>query len=158
MDSDPPPRSTLPAEWAGSVPALRPETGFAKPLASQSLTRPLSSEDQATELADPADLENLLAAIGEEQSAETRGPDPEGSGLGLTAPLIGALIGLLTLVVPLFAVLTDRPAHPLPEPLSHKPRGGGPGGTAFPQGTALPRSSALPGGTALAAPRALLVP
>ena len=72
--------------------------------------------------------------------------------------LIGALIGLLTLVVPLFAVLTDRPAHPLPEPLSHKPRGGGPGGTAFPQGTALPRSSALPGGTALAAPRALLVP
>ena len=52
----------------------------------------------------------------------------------MAAPLLGALIGLLTLVLPMVVVLDDRPGHPLAQPLSsrqspiQRPAMGGPTG------------------------------
>jgi 1,4-dihydroxy-2-naphthoate octaprenyltransferase len=73
-------------------------------------------------MADPADPEDCCPHADGELPEGSSGLVPEGPGLGLAAPLIGSLIGLLTLVVPLFAVLDDRPGHPLSPPLGpHQP-------------------------------------
>lgn len=69
-------------------------------------------------MADPADPEDCPPNADGELLEGSSGLVPEGPGLGLAAPLIGSLIGLLTLVVPLFAVLDDRPGHPLSPPLA----------------------------------------
>ena len=63
------------------------------------------------------DPEDLLQGGGGEETEPSPGRAPEGPGPGLAAPLIGALIGLLTLVLPMVAVLDDRPGHPLAQPL-----------------------------------------
>jgi len=90
-------------------------------------------------MADPADPEDCRPNADGELPEGSSGLVPEGPGLGLAAPLIGSLIGLLTLVVPLFAVLDDRPGHPLSPPLApHLPSAGpGPGqrpGPGLPRG------------------------
>jgi len=80
------------------------------------MLQPGRGEAEAEAEANPAPSANpepLTPGLGGEQAAASPGEFPEDAGLGLASPLIGALIGLLTLVLPLFAVLDDRPAHPL---------------------------------------------
>ncbi len=139
MDSDPPPRSpqlspkrssvaafgTRPQpdsdhRWAGQRPAEQ------SPMPQQGLGEAAASP--ATPGAPSTDSQDLLARGSGDQPAGSPGPGPEGSGLGLAAPLIGALIGLLTLVVPMVVVLDDRPGHPLAKPPSlHTPAQVSPG-------------------------------
>ena len=139
MDSDPPPRSpqlspkrssvaafgTRPQpdsdhRWAGQRPAEQ------SPMAQQGLGEAAASP--ATPGAPSTDSQDLLARGSGDQPAGPPGPGHEGSGLGLAAPLIGALIGLLTLVVPMVVVLDDRPGHPLAKPPSlHTPAQVSPG-------------------------------
>ena len=92
------------------------------------MLQPGQGEAQARPAAPAADPDHLTPPLGGEQPAASPGQFPEDAGLGLASPLIGALIGLLTLVLPLFAVLDDRPAHPqLSQPLSRHlpPEGSG---------------------------------
>ena len=73
--------------------------------------------DDISLAAPSSDPEDLLQGGGGEDPEPPPSRAPEGPGLGLAAPLIGALIGLLTLVLPMVAVLDDRPGHPLAQPL-----------------------------------------
>jgi len=139
MDSDPPPRAPQLSQRRGSVGVFstRPQPDSDDRWASQ---RPVEQSpmpqqglgEAAANLATPGgqsiDPEDLLPKGGGDQPASPPGQGPEGSGLGLAAPLIGALIGLLTLVVPMVVVLNDRPGHPLSKPLSlHTPAQASPG-------------------------------
>ncbi len=127
MDSDPPPRSPQTSPRRGSVEVIPPQPPPWDRWAGQRLPNqsPMpqqgSSEAEASQpahLAELADRQDLpLSGVGYQQVGSSS-PVPESPGLGLAAPVIGSLIGLLTLVVPLFAVLDDRPGHPLPQPLS----------------------------------------
>jgi hypothetical protein len=129
MDSDPPPRSPQLSQRPGSVEAFPPAPPSDDRWAGQRLLEqsPMPQQgrreaevSQAALLAPLADPEDLLPGVGGEQSSPSPGPAGEGSGLGLAAPLIGALIGLLTLVLPMAVVLDDRPGHPLAQPLSSR--------------------------------------
>ena len=126
MDSDPPPRSPQLSRRLESVEAFRAQPQPADPRAGQWLSEhnPMPQQGQGVDdisLAAPtppsSDPEDLLQGGGGEDPEPPPGRAPEGPGLGLAAPLIGALIGLLTLVLPMVAVLDDRPGHPLAQPL-----------------------------------------
>lgn len=127
MDSDPPPRSPQLSRRLGSVEAFRAQPQPADPRAGQWLSEPNPMPQQGQGVADDISLaaptapsfdpEDLLQGGGGEEPEPTPGRAPEGPGPGLAAPLIGALIGLLTLVLPMVAVLDDRPGHPLAQPL-----------------------------------------
>ncbi len=118
MDSDPPPRSPQPSPGLGRSAALfpgplGPEPGAGPPL-QDPCPGPVAVTPGSLPLDLPQDLGELpLPALDEVPSSPAPGLGDGGPGLGLAAPLIGSLIGLLTLVVPLFAVLDDRPGHPL---------------------------------------------
>lgn len=126
MDSDPPPRSPQLSRRLESVEAFRAQPQPADPRAGQWLSEhnPMPQQGQGAadiSLAAPtppsSDPEDLLQGGGGEDPEPSPGRAPEGPALGLAAPLIGALIGLLTLVLPMVAVLDDRPSHPLAQPL-----------------------------------------
>ena len=127
MDSDPPPRSPQLSRRLGSVEAFltqpQPEAAKAGQWLREQSPRPQRGRGvadfiQAAPTAPSSDSEDLPPGVGGEPPEPSPGRVPEGSGLGLAAPLIGALIGLLTLVLPMVAVLDDRPGHPLAQPLS----------------------------------------
>ena len=129
MDSDPPPRSPQLSQRPGSVEAFPSAPPFDDRWAGQRLLEqgPMPQQgrgeaevSQAAQSAPTSDPEDRLPGVGGEQSSPSPGPAGEGSGLGLAAPLIGALIGLLTLVLPMVVVLDDRPGHPLAQPLSSR--------------------------------------
>ena len=126
MDSDPPPRSPQLSQRRSSVDAFSPAPSSDDRWASQRLLEqspmPQQGRDEAevSQAAHSADPEDRLPGDGGGQAASSPGPAGEGSGLGLAAPLIGALIGLLTLVLPMVVVLDDRPGHPLAKPLSSR--------------------------------------
>jgi len=129
MDSDPPPRSPQLSQRRSSVEAFPPEPPSDDRWASQWLLEqsPMPQEgrdeadvSQAAQAALAADPEDRHPGVGGGQPASSPGPAGEGSGLGLAAPLIGALIGLLTLVLPMAVVLDDRPGHPLAQPVSSR--------------------------------------
>jgi len=132
MDSDPPPRSPQLSQRRSSVDAFPTAPSSDDRWAGQRLLEqspmpqqgpiPQQGPDEAdvSQAAPSADPEDRLPGDGGGQAASSPGPAGEGSGLGLAAPLIGALIGLLTLVLPMVVVLDDRPGHPLAQPLSSR--------------------------------------
>ena len=108
MDSDPPPRSPQLSRRLGSVEAFltqpQPEAAKAGQWLREQSPRPQQGRGvadfiQAAPTAPSSDPEDLPPGVGGEPPEPSPGRVPEGSGLGLAAPLIGALIGLLSLVL-----------------------------------------------------------
>ena len=142
MDSDPPPRSPQLSQRRGSVEAFPSQPvsddrwAGRRMLEHGSIQQPGPCEAKASPAVQSVDADDLPPGVGGAQPEASPGPASADPGLGLASPLIGALIGLLTLVVPLFAVLDDRPGHPLvTQPLSgHVPaQGSGAGPARSPQ-------------------------